>query len=104
MCSDQHVKYQMSRGFPQTSNLLLDEYNKQYTYTVINTYNQQFNILCFCFTFIYYMLYNLGPAGEAGKPGAPGSQVGPPGPAGPPGPSGPSGDKGERGEPGAKVC
>ena len=25
MCSDQHVKYSMSRGFPLTSSLLLDD-------------------------------------------------------------------------------
>ena len=30
MCSDQHVKYRMSRGFPLTSSLLLDYCVKQY--------------------------------------------------------------------------
>ena len=33
MCSDQHVKYQMPRGFPSTSSLLLDYHVKQYTHT-----------------------------------------------------------------------
>ena len=31
MCSDQHVKYRMPRGFPLTSSLLLDYHVKQYT-------------------------------------------------------------------------
>ena len=35
MCSDQHVKYQMSRGFPLTSSLLLDYQVKQ-TYIYIH--------------------------------------------------------------------
>ena len=30
MCSDQHVKYWMPRGFPLTSSLLLDYHIKQY--------------------------------------------------------------------------
>ena len=33
MCSDQHVKYRMPRGFPLTSSLLLDYHFKQYTHT-----------------------------------------------------------------------
>ena len=33
MCSDQHVKYWMPRGFSLTSNLLLDYHVKQYTHT-----------------------------------------------------------------------
>ena len=33
MCSDQHVKYRMPRGFPSTSSLLLDYHVKQYTHT-----------------------------------------------------------------------
>ena len=33
MCSDQHVKYWMPRGFPSTSSLLLDYHVKQYTHT-----------------------------------------------------------------------
>ena len=32
MCSDQHVKYRMPRGFPLTSSLLLDYHVKQYTH------------------------------------------------------------------------
>ena len=33
MCSDQHVKYWMPRGFPSTSSLLLDYHVKQYRRT-----------------------------------------------------------------------
>ena len=33
MCSDQHVKYHMHRGFPSTSSLLLDYHVKQYIHT-----------------------------------------------------------------------
>ena len=33
MCSDQHVKYWMPRGFPLTRCLLLDYRVKQYTHT-----------------------------------------------------------------------
>ena len=33
MCSDQHVKERMPRGFPLTSSLLLDYHDKQYTHT-----------------------------------------------------------------------
>ena len=32
MCSDQHVKDRMPRGFPLTSSLLLDYHVKQYTH------------------------------------------------------------------------
>ena len=35
MCSDQHVKYRMPRGFPSTSSLLLDYHGKQYTHTYL---------------------------------------------------------------------
>ena len=40
MCSDQHVKYQMPRGFSLTSSLLLDYHVKQkiHTYT-LSCYN-----------------------------------------------------------------
>ena len=39
MCSDQHVKYRMRRGFPLTSSLLLDYHVKKYTnkYTIYST-------------------------------------------------------------------
>ena len=33
MCSDQHIKYWMSRGFPPTSSLLFDHHVKQYIHT-----------------------------------------------------------------------
>ena len=33
MCSDQHVKYQMSCEFPLTSSLLLDYHTRQCTHT-----------------------------------------------------------------------
>ena len=33
MCSDQHVKYQIPRVFPFTSNFLLNYHVKQYTHT-----------------------------------------------------------------------
>ena len=36
MCSDQHVKYRMPRGFPLTSSLLLDYHVKQYIHTYIH--------------------------------------------------------------------
>ena len=32
MCSDQHVKYWIPRGFPSTRSLLLDYHVKQYTH------------------------------------------------------------------------
>ena len=38
MCSDQHVKYRMPRGFPSTSSLLLDYHGKQYTHIHTHTY------------------------------------------------------------------
>ena len=43
MCSDQHVKYRMPRGFPFTSSLLLDYHVKQYihTHTSIHTLTGQ---------------------------------------------------------------
>ena len=41
MCSDQHVKYRMPRGFPLTSSLLLDYHVKQYTHAYLFA-------LCYC--------------------------------------------------------
>ena len=38
MCSDQHVKYWMPRGFPLTNSLLLDYHVKQYIHTYTHTY------------------------------------------------------------------
>ena len=38
MCSDQHVKYRMPRGFPLTSSLLLDYHVKQYIHTHVSTF------------------------------------------------------------------
>ena len=38
MCSEQHVKYRMARGFPWTSSLLLDYHVKQYTHTHARTH------------------------------------------------------------------
>ena len=37
MCSDQHVKYRMPRGFPVTSSLLLDYHFKQYIHIHIDS-------------------------------------------------------------------
>ena len=38
MCSDQHVKYWMPRGFPSTSSLPLDYHVKQYTHAHAHKY------------------------------------------------------------------
>ena len=38
MCSDQHLKYRMSLGFPLTDRLLLDYHSKQYIHTHTHTH------------------------------------------------------------------
>ena len=41
MCSDQHVKYRIPRGFPLTSSLLLDYHVKQHTHTPAHTQEKE---------------------------------------------------------------
>ena len=43
MCSDQHIKYWIPRGFPLTSSLLLDYYIKQYLHTSESTSTKRTN-------------------------------------------------------------
>ena len=45
LCSDQHVKYRMPRGFPLTSCLLLDYHSKQYIH--VHTVNVHINLYAY---------------------------------------------------------
>ena len=66
MCSDQHVKNRMPRGFPLTSSLLLDYHVKQYihVHTHVHTLNGIFRVLAHSHIALMFFLNNTSFSGQ----------------------------------------
>ena len=54
MCSDQHVKYRMPRGFPSTNSLLLNYHVKQYV--LAQTHTRSLNTTSYMFVIRWFLV------------------------------------------------